>query len=135
MKTPPKIGLTGEFEFTVGEADLITFDRDKMPAVLSTPSLINYLEQTARLTLKPLLEETESSVGVEIEVKHLAPTLPGQKVKCMAKVIYVDGVFVTFQVEAWDEVEQIAIGTHKRAVIVIDRFKRRLEKKKSGGTT
>jgi predicted thioesterase len=53
----------------------------------------------------------------------------------MAKVIYVDGVFVTFQVEAWDEIEQIAIGTHKRAVIVIDRFKRRLEKKKSGGTT
>lgn len=134
MKTQPRIGLTGEQEFIVSEGDLITFDKDKMPPVLSTPSLINFLEQTARLTLQPLLDETESSVGVEIEIKHLAPTPPGQKVKCMAKVIFVDGVFVTFQVEAWDEMEQIAIGTHKRAVILIDRFKRRLEKKKGGGT-
>lgn len=134
MKTQPRIGLTGEQEFIVSEGDLITFDKDKMPPVLSTPSLINFLEQTARLTLQPLLDETESSVGVEIEIKHLAPTPPGQKVKCMAKVIFVDGVFVTFQVEAWDEMEQIAIGTHKRAVILIDRFKRRLEKKKAGGT-
>lgn len=129
MKEQPKVGLTNEIEFTVGDADLITFDSGKMPPVLSTPSLINYLEQTARLALQPLLNDTESSVGVEIEVKHLAPTPPGQRVRCLAKVIFVDGVFINFHVEAWDEAEQIAIGTHKRAVVNIDRFSRRVQKK------
>lgn len=129
MKEQPKVGLTGSLEFVVSDADVINFDKGKMPPVLSTPSLVNYLEQTARLTLQPLLDEGESSVGVELEVRHLAPTPPGQKVKCAAKVIFVDGVFVNFQVEAWDESEQIAVGTHKRAIINIDRFKRRVEKK------
>ncbi|MCX7871894.1 MAG: thioesterase family protein [Verrucomicrobiae bacterium] len=129
MKEQPRVGLTGSLEFTAGGADLITFDKGKMPPVLSTPSLISYLEQTARLTLQPLLDESESSVGVELEIRHLAPTPPGQKVKCSAKVIFVDGVFVNFQIEAWDESEQIALGTHKRAIINIERFKRRLEKK------
>ncbi|HON08587.1 MAG TPA: thioesterase family protein [Verrucomicrobiota bacterium] len=129
MKENPKIGLTGKVEFVVGNDDVIKFDTNKMPSVLSTPMMINYLEQAARLAIEPLLEPEESSVGIEIEVQHLAPTPIGQKVVCLAKVIYVDGNLITYHIEASDQNELIARGTHKRAVINAQRFKRRVEKK------
>ncbi len=129
MKENPKIGLTGKVEFIVGNEDAIKFDTDKMPAVLSTPMLVGYLEQAARLAIEPLLEPDESSVGVELEIKHLAPTPIGQKVVCIAKVIYVDGNSITYHIEALDQKELIARGTHKRAIINAQRFNRRVEKK------
>ncbi|MGB9602317.1 MAG: thioesterase family protein [Limisphaerales bacterium] len=129
MKEQPKIGLTGKVEFVVGEDNVIKFDPDKMPRVLSTPSLVGFLEQAAREALEPILEPDESSVGMEIEIQHLAPTPPGDKVVCTAKVIYVDGNIISFHIEASDQTELIARGTHKRAIIKVDRFKRRVEKK------
>ncbi|MGC8742551.1 MAG: thioesterase family protein [Verrucomicrobiia bacterium] len=129
MKEQPKIGMTGQVEFVVGEDNVIRFDSDKMPGVLATPSLIGFLEQAARVAIEKILEPDESSVGIEIEVQHLAPTPPGHKVVCSAKVIYVDGNIISFHIEASDQIELIARGTHKRAVIKVDRFKRRVEKK------
>jgi predicted thioesterase len=102
-----------------------------MPAVLSTPWLVNFLEKAGREALKPLLEDGENSVGMEIEVKHLAPTPVGQTVTCLARVIRVDDRVVDFQVEASDESELIARGFHKRAIIEMDRFARRVEKKRA----
>jgi predicted thioesterase len=129
MKENPKIGLSGKTEFVVNNESVIQFDSDKMPPVLSTPILVGYLEQAARLAIEPLLEPEESSVGVEIELQHLAPTPIGQKVVCFAKVIYVDGNLISYHIEASDQKELIARGTHKRAVINAQRFKRRVEKK------
>jgi len=129
MKEQPKIGMTGQVEFVVGEDNVIKFDSDKMPRVLATPSLIGFLEQAARVAIEKILEPDESSVGIEIEVQHLAPTPIGHKVVCLAKVIYVDGNIISFHIEASDQTELIARGTHKRAVIKVERFKRRVEKK------
>jgi predicted thioesterase len=69
---------------------------------------------------------------MEIEVKHLAPTPPGQQVTCTARVIRVDDRVIDFQVEASDEVELIARGLHKRAIIEIERFARRAARKRAG---
>lgn len=129
MKGNPKIGATGQIEFIVNEENVIKFDPGKMPQVLATPSLIGYLEQAARVAIEPILDEDESSVGIEIEVQHLAPTPPGHKVSCTAKIIYVDGNVINFHIEASDQSELIARGTHKRAIIKVDRFKKRVEKK------
>jgi Predicted thioesterase len=129
MKTPPKIGTTGELEFVVGQQNVIDFATDGMPAVLSTPNLIGWLERTARHTLAPFLEADERSVGIEVDVKHLAPTPLGAKVKCTARVISVDGRQVEFQVEAWDEHERIIKGLHRRAVVRVGSFAKRLAQK------
>ena len=80
MKAPPKIGTTGEFCFVVGPEHTITFATDGMPAVLSTPSLIGIFERTAREAIEPFLEAGERSLGVEIELRHLAPTPLGARV-------------------------------------------------------
>jgi predicted thioesterase len=100
-----------------------------MPAVFSTPQLILHLEHAARKAIAPVLESGESSVGIHVDVQHLAPTPMGQRVVCSARVIHVDGATITFQLEAHDEQEMIARGLHKRAVIKVDRFARRVEKK------
>ena len=49
-------------------------------------------------------------------------------------MIHVDGRVVTFQVEAHDDVESIARGIHRRRIIDVDRFARRVEKKRLSST-
>ena len=130
MKQPPRTGLTGELSIVVGPDNRINFSDARMPAVLATPWLVAYLEYTARDAIAPLLDANERSVGTFIEVEHLAPAPEGFTVKCRARVIHVNGPAVTFQVEAHDGVEVIAKGIHRRRVIDVDRFARRIEKKK-----
>jgi predicted thioesterase len=102
-----------------------------MPAVLATPRLIGLLERTAREALYSFLDADERSVGVEIDLRRLAPTPLGAEVTCLARVIGSDGPFVTFHLEARDEQELIARGVHKRAVIRVGSFARRVEAKKA----
>jgi len=129
MKSSPKIGTTGELQFVVEQKHCIDFATDGMPAVLSTPNLIGLLERTARKSLEPFLEPDERTVGVEIELRHLAPTSLGCQVTCGARVIHVDGTKISFQVEARDESGLIARGLHKRAVIRVQNFANHLRKR------
>jgi predicted thioesterase len=131
MKQPPKTGLTGETVITVDASNRISFVDDRMPAVLATPWLVAHLEYAARDALSSCLLEGERSVGTYIEVEHLAPAPEGFKVTCRARVIHVDGLVVTFQVDAHDGVEMIARGIHRRRVIDVDRFARRVRKKQT----
>ena len=129
MKRTPKVGDVGELSLTVDSSHTIKFDGLGMPEVLSTPTLVWYLEHSAREALLPVFEPSEACVGVHVDIHHLAATPLGHKVVCRAKVIHVDGRVVTFQVEAHDEHELIARGTHKRAVIDAQRFTKSLARK------
>lgn len=129
MKTRPRVGTTGELRFTVTREHVIDFATDGMPAVLSTPRLIGLLERTAREALSPHLEANERTVGMEIELRHLAPTPLGANVTCLARVIASEGTTFTFHVEARDEHEIIARGLHKRGVIRVESFAKRVARK------
>src|SRR5947199_4693500 len=131
MKRTPKAGMSGEERLTVGEANRVTFADDRMPAVLSTPWLIAHLEYAARNAIAPCLSEDERSVGTFLEVEHLAPVPEGLTVICRARVITSDGPVVTFQVEARDGLELVARGLHRRRVIDVDRFARRVARKRA----
>src|SRR5438045_896653 len=123
MKGIPKIGTSHEIRFTVEMKHVVEFAGDGgMPAVLSTPNLIGILERMARFALLPFQEENERSVGIEIELRHLAPTPLGKNVTCIARVVSTEGREVFFQLEARDEQEVIARGLHKRHIIRVDRF-------------
>lgn len=131
MKSKPHSGLSGQRSFRVETQHLIDFAGADMPAVLSTPWLIKWLEQTARETLGPLLEDGEASVGCEVDIRHLAPTPLGSLVTCTVRVISAEGRQVTFQVEAADERELIARGIHQRAIISKAHFLRRVNAKRA----
>lgn len=132
MKSAPRTGISHEMTFVVEAKHAIEFAGDGgMPAVLSTPNLVQFLERTARYALLPFQEETERSVGTEIELRHLAATPVGKTVTCIARVVHAEGREITFQIEARDEHELIARGLHRRHVVRIDRFVKRVGLKKS----
>ena len=129
MKSRPRIGLTGELAFKTEAKHAVEFAGNGMPAVLSTPNLVGFLERTARETIAGYLEPDERSVGIELDLKHLAPTPIGQTVHCTVRVISVDDRQVLFQIEVRDSREVIMRGLHKRAIIRTESFSRRVKAK------
>jgi fluoroacetyl-CoA thioesterase len=97
--------------------------------VLATPWMIAYMERVAHRLLAENLPGGESSVGVLVDVRHLAPTPLGATVRVQAEIVMVAGSQVTFSVQAWDQVEKIGEGRHERVVINEARFLRRVEGK------
>lgn len=97
--------------------------------VLATPWMVAFMETTARLLLDELLPNTHTSVGISLNVRHLAPTPIGGQVTVRAEVFHIEGGHVTFNLRAWDEVEQVGEGQHERVVIDVERFLRRVQAK------
>lgn len=126
MKSPPRIGAVGEQRFVVEPKHSIDFAIGGMPAILCTPWLIWFLEHAAREAVLPWLEPDESTVGLEIDLRHLAPTPLGHTVTCSARVIHIEGARFTFQLEARDETELIARGVHKLQAIRVEGFAKRV---------
>lgn len=106
-----------------------------MPAVLATPYMIAIIEWACTRCLNEHLDVGEGSLGVHVNVSHLAATLPGQTVTIDVEVAKVEGPRVSFNVVAHDGVEKIGEGTHDRIVVPSERFKARLNQKavKVGG--
>jgi fluoroacetyl-CoA thioesterase len=90
--------------------------------VLATPIMIGLMEDAARRTVDPLLEPGKMSVGVNLNVTHLAATPVGMRVTARAELTAVDGRRLTFKVEARDDKEKVGEGTHTRAIIDLDHF-------------
>lgn len=97
--------------------------------VYATPAMIALMEAAAVTVLDPLLPEGQGSVGVALDVKHLAATPLGHTVRAEAEVTAVDGKRVTFTVRAWDDRELIGEGTHTRYIIDTARFMERASAK------
>ncbi len=97
--------------------------------VLATPAMVLFIEEVCRKMVEPHLAAGESTVGVSLKVRHLAPTPMGQTVRCRAEVVAVEGGVITFRADVWDPVEKIGEAEHQRAVIDVDRFLRRVEAK------
>jgi predicted thioesterase len=100
--------------------------------VFATPAMVLFIEEVCRKMIEPYLAAGESTVGVSLKVRHLAPTPMGQTVRCRAEVMAVEGGVITFRADVWDPAEKVGEAEHKRAVIDVDRFLRRVEAKESG---
>jgi fluoroacetyl-CoA thioesterase len=127
------IGLVGESSATVTEALSATHFGSGNVVVYATPAMIALMEAAAVAAIDPLLPEGQASVGTAINIRHLAATPLGQRVRARAEVTAVEGRQVTFSVEAWDEKERIGEGTHARFVVDVARFRQRVEGKKALG--
>ena len=97
--------------------------------VLATPIMIAFMESTSHRLLAQRLPAGYSSVGMLVNVRHLAPTPLGNTVRVLSEVLEVDNLRVTFRVQAWDQSEQIGDGQHQRMVIDEARFLRRVQAK------
>lgn len=122
-------GLSAERSETVVESLLATRLGSGSVEVYATPAMVALMESAAVAAIEPLLPAGKTSVGIALDVRHLAATPPGQQVRARAEVIEVDGRKVTFKVQAWDERELIGEGTHTRFVVDVARFLERVQSK------
>jgi len=96
-----------------------------MPAVYSTPMMISLMEMAAGAAIQTYLPSGYVSVGMMVNVRHLAATPIGRTVQATAKVIGIEASSVFFGVEAWDGDRKIGDGTHRRGVVEVAAFERR----------
>ena len=132
MKSTLVPGVQGEHKHRVVSENLVSHFNPHGPAVLGSPFLLLLMESAAWRAMAPHLDPGEDSVGVGFDFRHLAPTPPGMTVVAKAEVREVSGHMVTLSIEAHDEHERIGEGTHVRAVIDVERFKKRHRKKVEG---
>ena len=125
-----KIGLTDELsEVVTAELTASALGSGLVPA-LATPAMIALMENASVSAIQEYLEAGETSVGIEVNVKHLAATPVGMLVRARAEVLSADKRRVKFRVEAWDDKEKIGEGTHVRAIVDEARFKERIAQKR-----
>lgn len=123
------IGLTGETTQVVTPELTAARWGSGLVASFATPALIALMENAAFHATKPLLPETQTTVGVEVNVKHLAATPIGMTVRARAELVEIDGRKLVFKVEAWDDTEKIGEGTHTRFIVDLARFNQRFADK------
>ncbi len=125
-------GLTNEITHIVAESDTAAVYGSGLAPLLSTPHLVALMENAARTALAPYLGPGQSSVGTGIDIRHLAATPVGMRVRVCAEVTEVALPRVCFRVEAWDAVEKIGEGEHERFIVDTARFMARVTRKLGG---
>ncbi len=119
---PIEPGLHAEVEHTVTDADTAVALGSGDVAVLGTPAVVALCERAAVAALDGALNPGQTSVGTNVTIDHLAPTIPGLTVTVRAHLETVDGRTLTFAVDASDASGPIAGGTHTRIVVDLQRF-------------
>jgi len=122
-------GMTSEETFVVEERQLAPHVGSGALRVLATPWLIALMEGVSHRLLAKHLPGEYSSVGIHVDMRHLAPTPLGDTVRIQTEVLSVDGWTVAFAVLAWDSRELIGECKHERFVIDVERFLKRVEAK------
>ena len=122
-------GLIGEASRKVSEELTAARWGSGLVPVLGTPALVALMEQAAVSALEGHLGEGQTSVGVRIDVRHLAATPVGMHVRARAELVAVEGRRLRFHIEAWDEVERVGEASHERVIVDRERFLQRAEGK------
>ncbi|NWG02104.1 MAG: thioesterase [Syntrophaceae bacterium] len=123
-------GLIGKSEMIVKKEDLVSLLADVTVNALSTPRLIQLLEAAAVEAIREFVPAEKISLGAEVNIKHLSPTPLGMKVTAHAILQRVDQNRLFFLVDAFDEIEKVAEGDHKRVIVSKGRFLQKVEKKR-----
>jgi predicted thioesterase len=126
-----KLGMNAIVERIVEDSDTAISIGSGAVKVFATPMMIGIMENAALKAVDYNLPEGFATVGLSLDVKHLAATPVGMTVKAAAELIEINGKRLTFKVEAFDEVEKIGEGIHERYIIDMKKF---LQKASSKGS-
>lgn len=91
--------------------------------VFSTPAMIGLMEGTCVRLVEPFLDKNEQTVGIHVDVRHMAPTRIGQSVTVTAELLEFKDNKMRFKVVAINDRDlKIGEGTHRRALINTNQF-------------
>ena len=119
---PLEPGLTGESTTTVVHENTAAYVGAGGVEVFATPMMIALMEQAAWQSVANNLDPGYVTVGTSVNVRHLAATPIGQRVRAIAELMQIDGRRLVFNVEAYDENQKIGEGQHERFIVNLDRF-------------
>ena len=122
-------GLSGTVEIVVGEEHTAPHVGSGRVHVLATPVMINLMEAAALQAVEGFLPAGHQTVGIHLDVTHVAATPVGMRVKAHAELTRVDKRTLYFSVHADDEKDRIGEGAHERIVINLAKFDGRMQDK------
>jgi fluoroacetyl-CoA thioesterase len=135
MRDTLKPGATARFEYKVPANKTVphlypeAHDFQLMPTVFATGFMVGLMEWTCMKVLEGHLDPGEGSLGIHIDVTHVAATVPGQVVTVNAECTGVAGRRVSFKVSAHDGIEKIGEGKHERMIVPWDKFEAKVNAK------
>ncbi len=125
-------GLRGSADLLVGPEHTAPHVGSGKIAVLATPVMVNLMESAALAAVEGDLPAGYQTLGIRLDVTHVAATPVGMRVRARAELTKVDGRRLSFRVMAEDEREPIGEGTHERVIVNVERFDRRVQEKVAG---
>jgi fluoroacetyl-CoA thioesterase len=135
MKDTLKVGMTHRFEYKVPATKTVphlypeAIEFTTMPTVFATGFMVGLMEWAAIQLLAPHLDEGEGSLGIHVDVSHVAATVPGQIVTVDVEVTAVQGRRVSFKVKAHDDIDLIGEGLHERMIVPWAKFEAKVNAK------
>ena len=95
--------------------------------VFATPMMAALMEEAACNAVAAFLEDGETTVGTELNIRHTAATPVGLNVTAEAEITAVNGREIALNVTARDDAGEIGSGTHKRFVVYAQRFQEKTD--------
>lgn len=127
-------GMASECQLLVAEENTAVHLGSGDVSALATPEMIRLMEKASVAAVDPLLPEGYKTVGILVNVRHLAATPMGMEVRARAELTKVEGRRLVFRVEAHDEVERVGEGEHHRMIIDAQRFEEKVGEKKESAS-
>ncbi len=125
-----EVGIKGiQKETVVPEKTAAAVGSGLLP-VYATPAMIALIEGTAAQSVAPYLEEGSGTVGISLNVKHMAASPIGMEIRCETELVEVDRKRLVFAAKVYDDQEQVGEGIHERFVINNEKFMQKAENKK-----
>ncbi|MFP3870037.1 MAG: thioesterase family protein [Syntrophobacteria bacterium] len=124
-----KVGNSNEMQRQTTEEMSAQKVYPHVPDVYASRAMVGHIEEVCADMVLPYLGEGEQTVGIGMNFKHLAATPLGMKVRFNARLVEIEGKKLTFQVEAFDEVDKIGEATHERFIINGEKFTSKVAQK------
>ena len=135
MKPTLQPGARTEFAFRIPAEKTVPYlypeahEFQQMPTVFATGFMVGLMEWTCLKVIEPHLDDGEGSLGVHINVSHVAATVPGQTVTVDAECTKIDGRRLYFHVKAHDGLDLIGEGDHQRMIVDWVKYEARVNEK------
>lgn len=130
VETNLKVGLSASIETVVSSKSTAEELGSGNIDVFATPAMVSLMEKAALSAVSLHLPKGQTTVGTMVNIRHLAATPVGMKVRAVAELIGIEGKKLSFKVEAFDASEKIGEGYHERYIVDMERFREKVYAKK-----
>ena len=125
-----EVGIRAEREIAVTSSNTAAALGSGGLDVFATPAMITLMEFCAAQSVLPYLQEGSSTVGTQLNIKHLSATPVGMTVRCETELVEIDRRRLVFACKAYDEAGLIGEGTQERFIVDNAKFMEKTAQKK-----